>query len=72
METILETRQEFFYKRSPRTKYNWHCLIGFLINAPLMNVYFVLHYHLFLRKEIYFFECLYFSEYDVRMFLCVF
>ena len=29
-------------------------------------------YHLFFRKEIYFFKCLYFSEYDIRMSLYVF
>ena len=33
--------------------------MGFLINADLLNVYFILHYHLFFRKEIYFFDCLY-------------
>ena len=32
----------------------------------------ILHYHLFFCKEIYFFECLYFSEYDIRMPLYVF
>ena len=36
-----------------------------------MNVYFILHYHLFFRKVIYFFECLYFSEYNIRMSLYV-
>ena len=37
-----------------------------------LNVYFILHYHLFFCKEIYFFEFLYFSEYDIRMSLYVF
>ena len=37
-----------------------------------MNVYFILHYRLFFRKEIYSLECFYFSEYDIRMFLFVF
>ena len=32
----------------------------------------ILHYHLLFCKEIYFFECLYFSEYDIRMPLYVF
>ena len=30
----------------------------------------MLHCHLFFRKKNYFFECLYFSEYDIWMFLC--
>ena len=33
----------------------------------LLNLYFILHYHLFFRKEIYFFGCLHFSQYDIRM-----
>ena len=53
-------------------KSNWHCVIGFLINTAFLNVYFMLHYHLFFRKEIYLLECLYFSEYDIRMSLYVF
>ena len=36
-----------------------------------MNVYFILHYNLFFRKEL-FFEYLYFSEYNIRMFLFIF
>ena len=51
---------------------NRHCILGFLINAVLLNVYFILHCHVFFRKKIYFFEFLYFSEYDIRMSLCVF
>ena len=43
-----------------------------MINAALLNVYFILHSHLFLRKEIYFFECLHFNEYNIRMPLYVF
>ena len=70
-ETILATKQEFFYKSSPRTKHNWHCTIGFLFNTDLQNVYFILHYLSFFVKN-FFFECLYFSEYDIRMFLIVF
>ena len=64
-ETILTTRQEFFFtKVAP--EHNWHCIIGFLITAALLNFYFILHCHLFFCKEIYFFECLYFSKYDVE------
>ena len=37
------------------------------MNAALLNVYFILIYYLFFRKEIHFFECLYFSEYDIQM-----
>ena len=36
-----------------------------------MNIYFIMHYYLFFHKE-FFFVCLYFSEYDVRMFLLFF
>ena len=43
----------------------------FLINAPHQNGYFILQYHLFLRKKFFFFDCLYFSEYDIRMFLFI-
>ena len=52
-EIILATRQEFFYTRvlSSRKKYNCHCIIAFLINAALLNVYFTLQYNLFFRKE---------------------
>ena len=32
----------FLYKSSSRTKDNWLCIIGFLINAGLLNVYFIL------------------------------
>ena len=48
----------FLCKISPHTEHNWHCTIVFLI--------------LFFRKEYSFFECLYFSEYDIRMLLFVF
>ena len=67
-ETILATKQEFFlYKSRPRINHNWHCTFRFLINNAPLNVYFILHYHLFFRKE-----CLYFGEYDIRKFLFVF
>ena len=42
-------------------------LFDFFINTALLNVFFILHYHLFFRKEIYFSECFYLSEYDIRM-----
>ena len=47
---------------------------GFLINAALLNVYFILDYHSIyvLIKKIYFFKCLYFSKYDIRMYLYAF
>ena len=34
--------------------------------------YPTLPFHLFVHKVIYFFECLYFSKYDIRMYLYVF
>ena len=70
--TILATRQEFFYKSSSRTKHYWHCIIRFLINSALLNVHFILYYYLFFCNEIYFLECLYFSECHIRMSLYVF
>ena len=39
----------------------------FFINDILPNFFFILDYYLLFRKEIYFFECLYFSEYDIQM-----
>ena len=51
-EIILATRQDFFFKKgSSCKKHKWHCIIGFLIKASLLNVYLILHYHLFFRKE---------------------
>ena len=46
----------------------------FLINAALLNVYFILRYHsiYFYIKKFIFFECLYFSKYDIGMYLYVF
>ena len=58
----------FLYKCSPRTKHNWHCTIRFLINTASLNVYFMLHCHLFFLQRI-FSKCLYFSEYNIWMFL---
>ena len=62
----------FLYKSSSSTEQSWHCIIGFLINATHLSVYFILHYHLFFRKKLYLFKYLYFSEYDIWMFLYVF
>ena len=60
-ETILITRQEILFIKVAPVK-SITGIIEFLINTALLKVYFILHYHLFFRKEIYFFECLYFSE----------
>ena len=38
----------------------------FFFSLQMPNVYFILHYHLIFCTEIHFFECLYFSEYDIR------
>ena len=48
-----------------------------MINAVLLNVYFILHYHLLFRKEFFFFfffffECLYFGEYNILICLYMF
>ena len=56
----------FLCKSSSRTKHNWYCIIGFLINAVTLNYIFILHYHLFFRKEFFFFWSSYVSEYDIR------
>ena len=40
--------------------------------AALLSFHFILHYYLFFRKEIYFFEGLYFREHDIRMSIYVF
>ena len=71
-ETILETTQEFFYKNSPHTKSNWHCTIGFLIKTASLNVYFIIHYHLFFREEFFIRMNTCINECDIRMFLFVF
>ena len=39
----------FLHKSSPLTTHSWQCTIGFLINTT--PLYFILHYHLFFRKE---------------------
>ena len=58
--------EAFLYKSIPHKDLNWHCTIGFLIDTAPKNVYFILQYHLFFRKEFFFvnslntiFECSY-------------
>ena len=52
-ETILATRQEtFFTKKNPSAKHYWRFIIGFLINAALLNFYFVKIYF-FVKKPIF-------------------
>ena len=66
-ETIVATRLGFFLtKVAPIQSITNNVLLVFLINAALLNVCFILYYHLF------FFECLYFSECDIRMSLYVY
>ena len=74
IDVDLQYEKNLFYKISrsfplqmeARAKHNWHCTIRFVINTTLENVYFILHYHLYFRKE-FFLECLYFSEYNIQM-----
>ena len=60
----------FLNKSSSCTKHNWRCVIGFFCSPQLIKliVNLILHYYLGFCREIYFFECLYFSEYDIRMY----
>ena len=70
-ETILATKQEFFFTEVALVQSITDIvLVSLLINTAPQNVYFILHYHLFFVK-IFFFEYLYLSEYDIRMFLFV-
>ena len=43
--------RNFLYKISSCTTHNWYCTTGFLTNAALLNVYFILQYHLFFVKK---------------------
>ena len=43
----------FLCKSSSRTKHNWYCIIGFLINAVILNYIFILHYHYFFVKNFF-------------------
>ena len=65
MKIFQQLGRIFFCRSSSRIKHNWHCIM-------LLNVYFILHYRLFFRKEIYFFECFYFNVYDAQVSLYVF
>ena len=42
-----------FSLQSPLTKHNWYCAFGFLINTAPLNVYFILHYCLVFRKDLF-------------------
>ena len=62
-ETILATRQEVFFTKLTsadqgnlltRAKHNLHCIIVILINAGLLNFYFILHCTYFLVKKFIF------------------
>ena len=74
-ETILVTRQEiFFAKAAPVQGISNIILLDLwlmLLSCMFISSY-TLHCHSLFRKEIYFFECLYFSEYDIQMSLNVF
>ena len=71
-KTILETKQEFFFtKVAPLQSITGSVQLGFpLILLPEMFIsYYTIIY--FLVKN-FFSECLYFSEYNILMFLFVF
>ena len=70
-ETILSTKHKFF-KSSSRPKHNWHCIIAFLINPALLNVYLILHYHLFFRKELFFRMFIFQLKWYSNVFICFF
>ena len=67
----VSSRRVFLYKSSSLTKHNWNYIVELLINAALLNVYFILCYHLFFLKKFIFtdvyisvnmvFECRYIS-----------
>ena len=42
-----------FSLQSPLTKHIWCCAVGFLINTAPLNVYFILHYCLVFRKDLF-------------------
>ena len=71
-ETILATKQEFFFtKVAPVQSITDVVLLGFwLILLPGMFISSYTTIYFFVKN--FFFECLYFSEYDIRMFLFVF
>ena len=71
-EIILATKQEFFFtKVAPVQSITDIALLGFsLILLPGMFISYYTIIYFFVKN--FFFECLYFSEYDIRMFLFVF
>ena len=71
-ETILATKQEFFFtKVAPVQSITNIVLLGFwLILLPWMFISSCTAIYFFVKN--FFFECLYFIEYDIRMYLFVF
>ena len=71
-ETILETDQDIvFTKVAPVQSITDIILLGFwLMLLPWMFVSYCTTIYFFVKN--FLFECLYFSEYDIRMFLFVF
>ena len=71
-ETILATKQEFFFtKVAPVQSITDIVLLGFsLILLPGMFILYYTIIYFFVNN--FFFESLYFSEYDIRMFLFIF
>ena len=69
-ETILATKQEFFFtKVTPVKSITDIVLLGFwLILLPWMFISSYITIYFFV-KNAFSFECLYFSKYDIRMFL---
>ena len=71
-ETILATKHEFFFiKLAPIQSITDTAHLDF--SSKLLPEMFILYYTIiyFFVKN-FFFKCLYFSEYDIRMFLFVF
>ena len=71
-ETILATKQEFFFtKVAPVQSITDIVILGFsllLLPGMFISCYTIIYF--FVNN--FFFECLYFSEYDIPMFLFVF
>ena len=44
----------FLYKSINHTKHSWQCIIGFLINAALLNFYFIVQSYFFFVKKFIF------------------
>ena len=67
-ETILATKQEFFFtKVAPIQSITDIVLLGFsliLLSGMFISYYTTIYF--FVNN--FYFECLYFSEYDIRMF----